>query len=179
MEAMVKTERYLYCLLAELLEYPRHELSARARECRDLLATTRPEAAGLMGEFATFVEGTPRGRLEEVYSATFDLSPDCCPYAGYHLFGDDPKRADLMIGLQQSYRAIGFSAENELPDHLALLLRFLAQQADLELERDLLDRVVVPTLEKMSKLLEGKNPYGNALKATLLVCGEAGGVGDV
>ena len=155
-------------LLADLLEYPDEALLQKARRCRKLLAELRPEAAGDLDGFVAYLEGEPAERLEEVYTATFDLKPQCYPYAGYQLFGDeDPKRSELMLKLRESYRVEGFDAGDELPDHVPLLLRFMAHVKDGELKQDLAEWVLVPVLQKMAQALEGKhNPYGKATSAT-------------
>ena len=156
-------------LLAELLEYPGPDLPARARQC-EMLLTGRPEAAATMKDFAAFAGAEDQGRLEEIYTSSFDLNPQCYPYAGYQLFGEDPKRSELMIGLQQSFCARGFNAGTELPDHVPLLLRFLSELDDPEMERELRDLVLSPCLAKMAKTLEEKNnPYAKAVSAALSV----------
>ncbi len=166
----MEDRRELLRLLAGMLEYPGAELASRTRRCQALLAERSPEAAGALAAFAEFVEGESPGRLEEVYTSSFDLNPQCYPYAGYQLFGEDPKRSQLMIGLQQSYCTSGFDTAGELPDHVPLLLKFLAVLDDAETERDLRELVLSPSLAKMAKTLEEKqNPYATAVTAALLV----------
>jgi nitrate reductase molybdenum cofactor assembly chaperone NarJ/NarW len=158
-------------LLADLLDYPGSELPGNAARCRMLLAELHPEAAGQMDSFVAYLDGELLGSQEEVYSSTFDLKPECYPYAGHLLFGEmDPKRSELMVMLRESYRAEGFEAGNELPDHVPVLLRFLAHTADEELRRDLAEWVLAPALEKMAHTLEEKhNPYGQAVAAAFRV----------
>jgi len=78
----------LYQLFADILEYPTPDLCERAREGATLLLPLNSEAAGHVEAFAAWVEETPPGRLEEVYTGTFDLQVVCYPYVGYHLFGE-------------------------------------------------------------------------------------------
>lgn len=162
--------RELLGLLAELLEYPGAGLPVKARQCEELLATARPEAAEAMADFAAFVEGEAAGRLEEIYTATFDLNPQCYPYAGYQLFGEDPKRTELMIRLQQGFCASGYSIGAELPDYVPVLLRFLSTAADEEMAAELREVVLAPSLAKMARTLEEKqNPYAKAVAAALSI----------
>lgn len=167
------TERYgdLLRLLAGLLEYPNEELLQKAKGCQRLVAELRPGAAGDMDGFVAYLEGESTGRLEELYTTTFDLKPQCYPYAGYQLFGDeDPKRSQLMVKLRESYQAEDFHAGDELPDHVPLLLRFVAYARDEELKRDLEAWVLAPVLQKMAQTLETKNnPYGKAVAAAAVV----------
>ncbi len=153
-----------------MLEYPDAELASRTRRCQALLAGRSPEAAEAAAAFAEFVERESPSRLEEVYTFSFDLNPQCYPYAGYQLFGEDPKRSQLMIGLQQSYCASRFDTAGELPDHVPLLLKFLSVLDDTEMERELRELVLSPSLAKMAKTLEEKqNPYAKAVLAALSV----------
>ncbi len=168
---MTEITRELHLLLGELLEYPDPDLAPRAARCRRLLSEAGSAGAAPMAEFAAFVEDAPSTRLEELYTAAFDLAPQCSPYLGYHLLGEDPKRTLLMVRLQEVYRSSGFSTNGELPDHVAVLLRFLAAQQDATLERELVDDLLAPALQKMAPLLEEENPYRHLLLAAALALG--------
>lgn len=160
-------------LMSQILEYPGEGLPAATRSLEALLRPSAPEASGALSEFAAFVEAGPAEKLEEIYTSTFDLNPQCYPYAGYQLFGDDPKRTDLMLRLQQRYCSSGFEAGYELPDHVPLLLRFLSQLEDEEEARELSELVLSPVLAKMSKTLGDKqNPYAHAVAAAAALVGE-------
>lgn len=162
--------REVFRLLAETLEYPHDGLDAGASGLSSFLRKSgRGVAYQLAAEFGSHVRGRPLGEMEELYTATFDLNPVCCPYLAYQLVGDDPKRAAMMVKLQESYGAAGYVAGAELPDHVAVVLGFLARQEDWDLERDLVDELLVPGLRKMSDALDaGANPYGKLLRAALL-----------
>lgn len=148
------TKRELYQLFAELLEYPGAALAEKAERCGRLLSEVKPEAAELVERFAAFAATTPRGSVEEQYTGAFDLNPVCYPYAGYLLFGEDPKRNDLMLKLVETYRETGFDSGDELPDHVAVMFRFLSRLDDGEMERDVRMHLLGPSLEKMSESLE-------------------------
>ncbi len=164
---MTEREGELLRLLAELLEYPDEELLQKAKICHEIVAELRPTAAGGMKEFVAFLDGESAGKVEELYTATFDLKPQCYPYAGYQLFGDeDPKRSQLMVKLRESYQADGFDAGDELPDYVPLLLRFTAHMRDEELKQDLEEQVLAPVLHKMAQVLGLQhNPYGKVVAA--------------
>ncbi len=162
--------RRLYRLFADILEYPTPDLRERAHECAAQLLPVNSEAAGHVEAFAAWVEETPPGRLEEIYTGTFDLQVVCYPYVGYHLFGESYKRGAFLAKLNEEYRSCGFSAEGELPDHLAVILRFLAMLQNEDLERDLIAECVVPALNRMQQAFEGKtDPYGEVIRALSLV----------
>jgi len=143
------TRRRIFQLLADALEYPRPGLVEAARECAALLAADNIAAAACMHEFRAFVEKTPRGRLEEIYTSTFDLDAAWYPYVGYHLFGESYKRSVFMLELNERYRAHGFSVAGELPDCLAVLLRFLAVCDDAALSGEIICDALLPALDHM------------------------------
>jgi nitrate reductase delta subunit len=163
---------HLYQLFADLLDYPTGDLPPQARALWDRLSSlSRVAASADMARFCAFVEQTPLPRLEEIYTRTFDLQAVCYPYVGYHLFGESYKRGAFMAELNRGYRERGFSTGNELPDHVAVVLRFLALKADDEFGRTLLGEGLAPAVGKMAKAFreESDNPYAQVLDALLLV----------
>lgn len=141
-------ERFL-ALLADLLDYPHDGLAEATRECESLARQLAPEAAPALGRFREFVEATPPGRLEEVYSATFDLDASCHPYVGHHLFGESYKRSVFMLELRRLHRARGTDCGNELPDHLPAVLRLLAREPDPDAAAELVQLALLPAVERM------------------------------
>jgi nitrate reductase molybdenum cofactor assembly chaperone NarJ/NarW len=108
-------------------------------------------------------------RLEELYAGTFDLQADCSLYAGYQLFGDDWRRSLLLAELKGRYQAGAFSCGSELPDHFAVLLRFLSAQTDPEEDLALREDCLIPAAGKVAARLEpAGNPYRAVLDALLL-----------
>ena len=117
------------------------------------------------------MERAQAGQLEELYTGTFDLQVVCYPYVGYHLFGESYKRGMFMAQLNQGYRERGFSAGNELPDHVAVVLRFLALTTDGDFSQALLREGLIPTVDKMAQAFgdQSDNPYAEVIRALLLV----------
>lgn len=143
------TDRRIFQLFAELLDYPQPGLLETVREGQTLVGARSGEAASLLGAFGAFVEETPLGRLEEVYTGTFELNAIRHPYVGHHLFGESYKRSIFLLGLKERYKAHGFTVEKELPDHLGVVLRFLAACDDTDLTGELISEALLPTLEGM------------------------------
>lgn len=163
----------LYALFADLLEYPTPDLADRVRACIEGLSAEQPEAAEKLADFQRYLPGRSPAQMEELYTGTFDLQPVCYPYVGYQLFGESYKRGAFMAGLVAGYRVCGFTSGRELPDHVAVILRFLALGATArngEFGRTLLLEGLLPALEKMVGAMEGRagNPYGAVLSALLL-----------
>lgn len=144
------TESRVLGLFARLLEYPHSGVAQTARDCRELIAAESAEAAALLGEFAAFAERTPQNTLEEVFTGTFDLNASCHPYVGYHMFGEAYKRSALLLELKERFREHGFDPGVELPDHIAILLRFMSVCPDAELVDEIAREALLPTLEPMT-----------------------------
>ncbi len=155
----------LFETFAAIFEYPTPDLARRARECASLFPGENPQS-DLMDSFASYSASHSLGHLQEVYTRTFDLQPSCFPYIGYQLFGESYKRGDFLARLKGRCTECGLELGTELPDHLAIVLRFLARIGDGEEARDLVSLCLVPALEKMvGSVASEKNPYLWALQA--------------
>jgi len=169
----------IYSLFGHILEPPGPSLSDQVNECISTLASSRREAAGLMNRFKTFVEQTPFRRVEEIYDETFGLAGVCYPYVGYHLLGDGSHRRLFLDGLKEQYQIYDFSAAQELPDHLGVMLQFLAKAEDEEEIDELISLCILPSLRRMLEGFEDRGtPYKNVLQALLLVLREGQGTQD-
>lgn len=159
----------IYSIFADILEYPGPRLNILVEESVDLLLRVNRCAAERMEKFSNFIGGTAPARIEEIYTRTFDLQPVCYPYAGYQLFGESYKRGAFMVKLKERYSAYGFSVENELPDHLPVILRFLSALPDRQQEAALVTECLVPVLTKMAGAFKGGGtPYGDVISALQL-----------
>jgi len=149
-------DRRVLGLFAGILDYPEAGIVETARACEELIRDDAPEAAALLAEFSSFAAERPLGELQELYTAAFDLDTlsdldaTCYPYVGHHLLGESHKRSAFLVGLAERFRAHGFEAGTELPDHLVVLLRFAAACPDDELVDELVDDAIVPALERMT-----------------------------
>lgn len=162
-------DREICRLFAGILEYPTPALADRVRACVERLVPTRPEAAEELRAFCEFVERTPLEKLEELYTHTFDLQVVCYPYVGYQLFGESYKRGAFLAGLKGQFKSYDFSSGNELPDHISVILRFLAVPPGEEIGRPLLEEALIPALAKMLRSFKDeRHPYRRVLRALLL-----------
>ena len=156
----------LYPFFAEILEYPTRSVYEVFDDLICLLWHLDRESAGMLGNFDSLLAEVPLTGLEEIYTGTFDLQPACYPYVGHHLFGQEARRGDFMAGLKKRYLAFGFSAGRELPDNLAVILRFLGRCPEIEEKDELIRECLVPALDRMiSGFQEGSNPYRGVLRA--------------
>jgi len=173
-------------LFAEVLEYPEPDVAETVSRCEALVTERQPEAASLLADFRTFTGLVPLGRLQEIYTSAFDLDTlsdldaTLYPYVGHHLFGESYKRSAFMTELSSRMRASGYVVERELPDHLVVLLRFLAVCPDEQLAGELVHDAMVPALVRMAgedeadeakplEAVSGREVYRRALKALRIV----------
>ena len=161
---------FLYDLFADLLSYPTLATPGRAKECLEQLREIHPAAASALESFYRGLETHSLQQLEELYTVTFDMQPVCYPYIGYQLFGESYKRGAFMAQLNEAYHASDYSAGQELPDHLSVILHFLglcpATRED-DFGRALLTEGLAPALEKMLQPFgkQSENPYFGLLSA--------------
>ena len=151
-------EGRIFQLFATLLDYPRTTLTGVAAECAALVAGRSAEAASLLREFESFAEKTPLARLEEIYTSVFELDATCHPYIGYHLFGESYKRSVFLLALKERYRSCDIRCGVELPDHLAVILRFLAVNGDPAETGEMIGEALHPALRKMLKNKDDEPP---------------------
>jgi len=110
-----------------LLAYPDDELPARLDLARRVAATLPGPVAGPLVEFVDQAASVPAAELAADYVATFDHRKRCCLYLTYYAHGDTRKRGLALLGMKQTYAAAGLTlADDELPDHLAVVLEFAA-----------------------------------------------------
>ena len=168
--------RRLYPLFAEMLGYPDYSLYECFDECISLLMGWHREAAKLLRKFESILARVPLTEMQEIYTRTFDLQPACYPYVGYHLFGENYRRELFMAGLKKRYHTHGFSPGKELPDHLPVILRFLAEPSRDDRNDELIHECVIPSLQKMlaEGLKEEDDPYRGVMQALLLTLQKEG-----
>ncbi|HNS03555.1 MAG TPA: nitrate reductase molybdenum cofactor assembly chaperone [Anaerolineae bacterium] len=151
-------QRQLFGLFAELLGYPSHRLAAAAGEAAALAGPISSTAAAHLLRFQTFAAQTPLARVEEIYTSVFELDAACHPYVGYHLFGESYKRSAFLLGLKERYRPHGLAYGVELPDHLSVVLAYLAVNRDPCEAEVLIGEALQPALQKMLASKEEEPP---------------------
>lgn len=166
----MEATRDLYRTLANVLVYPHNGSMADAEQL--LAVTADGEGFADIHAAARFFRDNLATKglqaLQELYTATFDLDPVCSPYIGYHLFGEAYKRGALMSRLKEVFREHDLDPGDELPDHIAWVLRYMAATADEVEYRDANIYLLIPALERMTKVFqEVPNPYAQILQSVL------------
>jgi nitrate reductase delta subunit len=103
-----------------LLGYPDEQLVGR-------IGLLRRFADAPLHRFLDHLERTPLAELAIDYVATFDQRKRCCLFLTYYAHGDTRNRGMALLRLKQAYAAAGLRlTDEELPDHLAVVLEFAA-----------------------------------------------------
>ncbi len=173
----VALDNHLYNRFAALLEYPRDGMKELARECVDALLGHTGYPPEVAEDVAAFKEETARMSIEDLkglYSYTFEFAADTTLDMGYFLY-EGFKRSNALASIKGMYKDKGFPfdvvAQGELPDHLPVVLRFLAFVDDGDIRKSFREDFLVKALEKLSKNFEKlrDNPYRRVIEALLTV----------
>jgi nitrate reductase molybdenum cofactor assembly chaperone NarJ/NarW len=157
---------HFYEMFASLLEYPSEDCSVRVELCLQRLNRESSELAPGFAEFSRKSDLLLPAELQELYTHTFDLNPVCTLDIGYHLFGENYKRGELLAGLRETEAPYDLGQRYQLPDYLPVLLRLLVKLEDAELRSALIAECMIPALEKMIEALsQTDNPYSDLLGA--------------
>jgi len=154
------THKKLCCNFAALLQYPNENVSEHAKQCLLGLKEVDSKEVTPLESFTAFVESNQSSRIEEAFTAAFDLQPVCHPYIGYQLCGESQQRTMFMLKLRELYRQFDFEPGNELPDHIAEVLRFVGSINDCDCRDEIIRDGLLPALDKLTQGIENKgNPY--------------------
>ncbi len=158
--ADLTTHKELCRNFAALFNYPNDQVIEQAKQCLLEMKQVNAQAVVPLAAFVAFAEANPLSRIEETFTAAFDLQPLCHPYIGYQLCGESQQRTLFMLKLRELYRQYDFEAGNELPDHLIEVLRFVGSIDDCTCRDELIDDGLLPALEKLTQGVENQgNPY--------------------
>lgn len=110
-----------------LLAYPDVGLLGRMPLLRRVASTVDSAVGEPLLRFLDHVAGTPLTQLAADYVATFDHRKRCCLFLTYYAYGDTRNRGMALLRLKQTYADAGLRlVDDELPDHLAVMLEYAA-----------------------------------------------------
>ena len=110
-----------------LLGYPDDELFERLPLLGRVAAALPAPVGAPLAAFLDHLSGSDRAALAAQYVTTFDHRKRGCLYLTYYTHGDTRKRGLALLRLKQAYAAAGLNiVEDELPDHLPVMLEFAA-----------------------------------------------------
>jgi nitrate reductase delta subunit len=148
--------------LSLILSYPTAELQSAMPEIGGVLAAESRLTAAARRDLRPLVEalvGRDLYDLQEDYVMLFDRSRTLSLNLFEHVHGESRDRGEAMVSLVATYRAGGFDPiSTDLPDHLPVLLEFLATRPAPEARETLADAAhIFATLAK--RLEKRDSPY--------------------
>jgi nitrate reductase delta subunit len=160
--------------LSLTLSYPSAELQDAMPEIGDVLGTDPRIAPDTRAALQRLAEGLGQGDLydiQESYVMLFDRSRTLSLNLFEHVHGESRDRGGAMVSLIETYRAGGFEpATTELPDHLPVLLEFLASRPFVKAQETLADAAhIFDALA--TRLVRRESGYGAALVALSQLAG--------
>ncbi len=118
--------------ISALLSYPTEELQQAGGELKDALQQGNLLQEATIVELGMLIDTLASSDiydLQETYVALFDRSKTLSLNLFEHVHGESRDRGGAMVDLVENYRAAGFEPQSsELPDHLPVLLEFLAMR---------------------------------------------------
>lgn len=123
-----ESDRVVHQAASLLLDYPDEELLARLPVIRDAIHEGASGAAARhLLALVEHLASAPLAEVQRQYVETFDMRRRCCLHLTYYAYGDTRRRGMALLDLKQTYQRCGATLrEDELPDHLCVVLEFSA-----------------------------------------------------
>jgi len=148
-----------------LLSYPDEQLLVHVPLVHAAVEGLPDAQSAPLGRFLRHVEATTVLELAAHFVTTFDLQRRCCLYLTYYAHGDTRKRGMALLAFKTAYRAAGLElGDDELPDHLAVVLEFAATGDPKAGRQLLLDHRAGIELLRLA-LEDTSSPYVDVLRA--------------
>lgn len=110
-----------------LLWYPDDALAARLPDIRAAVAELPSRPGDHLRAFLRAFDAWTLEEAQRHYVDTFDMRRRTAPYLSFWTDGDTRNRGYAMLRFKQAYLASGFEVgDQELPDHLSVVLEFAA-----------------------------------------------------
>tara|TARA_R110002074_G_scaffold350174_1_gene521151 strand:+ start:324 stop:1043 length:720 start_codon:yes stop_codon:yes gene_type:complete len=153
-----------------ILSYPTQELQDAMPEIGGVLASDTRLTAAARRDLRPLVDALTSDDiydLQERFVMLFDRSRTLSLNLFEHVHGESRDRGGAMVSLVETYRAAGFDpVTSELPDHLPVLLEFLATQTFVEARDTLADAAHI--FEALVTRLDRRESLYGAVFAALL-----------
>ncbi|HEX9093494.1 MAG TPA: molecular chaperone TorD family protein [Coriobacteriia bacterium] len=156
-------------MLASLFLYPDDEYARRAVTAA--AALKHPA----LDTFVDRIRALGTTALQERFIDTFDLNPAATLEIGWHIYGEQYERGELLVTLRQHLRDANIAETGELPDHLIHVLPLLAAMNAAD-RAGFVDRYLDPALERIAAALPAENPFADLVRATREIAVQAQGL---
>ncbi|HEY9116121.1 MAG TPA: hypothetical protein VIN10_15595 [Bacteroidales bacterium] len=156
-----------YKILANMFTYPDEHVVEYSTDFLEMIKTEFPDKYSSIKKLVDGHGSLSIREQQEYYLKTFDVQAICFLDIGYVLFGEDYKRAQLLVNLQNEHINAGVDCGTELGDHLPNVLTLLSKTTDLDFADELGFIVTTPAVRFM--LTKFKNIESNYYKELLTV----------
>lgn len=166
--------------LASLVDFPVDGFAERVKEAQLLLDGKYPEVSAVLEPFTDFVTMSSLDQVQELYTRTFEVQAITTLDVGYLLFGDDYKRAELLVNLSREHTKVGNDCGYELADHLPNVIRLTSHMQEDEVRQELMEKIICPGLKRMISEFDPMNVnkknelYVRHHKTLIDTCGDQG-----
>lgn len=151
--------------LGALLAYPDAAFPSRVEAGFQGLSESSSGVRAALESLRVHIAASAPQELEELYTRTFDMNPDCSLDVGWHLYGEQYERGAFLVRMREHMRRLGVPEDHELPDHLSHALAVCARMEPV-LARRFSEEILRPALRKiLAGLKDESNPYRLVLEA--------------
>ncbi|MEZ5082835.1 MAG: hypothetical protein R2750_05235 [Bacteroidales bacterium] len=158
-----------YKILADIFRYPNDNLGAILNKFQVLVSEQFPEQLEKVNLAMDVFNKMNLFQQQEYYLKTFDVQAVCYLDLGYVLFGEDYKRAQLLVNLQSEHKLAGIDCGTELGDHLPNVLMLLSKTTNPDFAEELGFIITTPAVRFMlTKFKNIINIYKDMLEVLLL-----------
>ncbi len=163
---------------AKLLAYPDEHTAQVAELLYIVLQGEVEDAASDISQFGAFLEQHEPWQVEEAFTGTFDVNPECALEVGWHLFGEEYARGTFLVRMREELRKYGLPESTELPDHIAHVLAIVASMPD-DRAATFVTACVQPAVEKLNDALAKRldTPYRHVVSGLAAVIKQKWGAG--
>lgn len=156
-------------LASHLLRYPGDGYIHELRAFVELVRQLRREVTPALLAFVDDSSGRSTEAMQELYTQTFDMTPDCALEVGWHLFGEDYARGAFLVDMRNRLREKGLDEGTELPDHLPTLLALVTRLDGKEADT-LVKTALIPAIDRiLIGLRKSASPFESTLDAVRAV----------
>ena len=162
---MTSHRKSILSSFAALLNYPGDDYAAATTALSEVLSAHHPDMTDELRPFQQFVAENELHELEEQFTRTFEINPQCALELGWHLFGEEYLRGQFLVRMRELLRQYRLPESTELPDHVTHVLAVLAAMPQKDAE-EFAGACVLPALDRMLLAFEGKqNSYEHLLRS--------------
>ena len=148
-----------YKILADVFRYPDAHFLEYTDRFLKMVVEELPGKAGKMQELQENHNKLSVLKQQEYFMKTFDVQAVCYLDLGYVLFGEDYKRAQLLVNLQNEHKSAGVDCGSELGDHLPNVLTLLSKTTDGDFAEELGFIITTPAVRFMLTKFKNVNNY--------------------